>query len=176
MEGNPHLAKQYALLNRKMIAQAEETRGLRREYSENEALLESLTNQLQWRRRGLRDDPRAHIHHLAMPAKTTGRRFERLGEAWAAISLSLLLFGVVAFLLLAPRFLAVGLAVMTLTFVAIESVLRRAFIQTASELTALLAIIASVILTLHFWYWILIGGLLAVATFLLLQRVRELTG
>jgi hypothetical protein len=176
MQGNPHLAKQYAVLNKKVAALAEEVRGLRREYSENAALLESLTSQLQWRRGGLRDDPRAHIRHLAMPARTTGRRFERVGEAWAAISLSLLLFGIVGFLLLAPRFLGVGLAVLTLLFVLIESVLRRAFIQTASELTALLAIIASVILVLHFWHWILIGGLLAVAIFLLLQRVRELTG
>ena len=176
MQGNPHLAKQHALLNRKVTALAEEVRGIRRESSENAALLESLTNQLGWRRRGLRDDPRAHIRHLMLPAKTSGRRFERASEAWAAISLSLLLLAIVGFLLLAPRFLAVGLAVLTLLFVLLESVLRRAFIQTASELTALLAIIASVILVLHFWHWILIGGLLALAIFLLLQRVRELTG
>jgi hypothetical protein len=33
-----------------------------------------------------------------------------------------------------------------------------------------------VILVVHFWYWMVIGLLLAVALFLLLQRVRELTG
>lgn len=175
-EGNPHLAKQYAALNRKMAAAAEEVRGYRREYSENAAMLESLTSQLEWRRRGLRDDARAHIHHLAMPAKNTGPRFERVGEAWAAISLSLLLLGIVAFLVWAPRFLAAGLAVMTVLFIVIESILRRAFIQTVSEVTALLAIVGLVILILHFWHWILIGVLLALAAFLLFQRLRELTG
>ena len=43
-------------------------------------------------------------------------------------------------------------------------------------MTVLLAVIASVILFLHFWFWILIGMLLAVASFLLYQRLRELTG
>jgi len=104
------------------------------------------------------------------------RRFDSLGEAWAAISLSLLLFGIVGLLFLAPRFLAAGMAIITILFVVIESILRRAFIQTVSELTALLAIFASVILLFHFWNWILIGVLLAIAIFLLAQRVRELAG
>ena len=176
MEGNPHLAKLHAAMQRRMAALAEEVRALRREYSENYSMLESLNIRLERQRRGQRDDARAHIRHLAMPSAITRRRLDRLGEAWAAISLSLLLFGVVALLFLAPRYLAAGLAIITMLFVVIESLLRRAFIQTVSELTALLAIIACVILVIHFWYWILIGLLLAVATFLLLQRVRELTG
>ena len=176
MEGNPHLAKQYAAAQRRMTALAEEVRALRREYSENYSMLESLTIRLERQRRGVHDDVRAHIRHLAMPANTTRRRFDRVGEAWAAISLSLLLFGIVGLLFLAPRLLAAGLAIITILFVVIESVLRGAFIQTVSELTALLAIIACVILVVHFWYWLIVGILVAVATFLLLQRLRELTG
>jgi hypothetical protein len=176
LEGNPHLAKQYAAMQRRMTALAEEVRGLRREHSENHAMLESLTIRLERQRRGVREDARAHIDHLAVPAAATQRRFDRLGEAWAAISLSLLLFGIVGLLFLAPRYLGAGLALITILFVVIESVLRRAFTQTVSELTALLAIIACVILVIHFWYWLIVGILLAVATFLLLQRLRELTG
>lgn len=176
MEGIPHLAKQFAALNKNVGAMSDALRALRRENSENAAMLQSLGRQLDWRRRGLRDDPRAHVHHLESPDRNTNARSDRLAEAWAAISLSLLLFGIVAFLLLAPRFLAPGLAAMMLLFVVIESVLRRAFIQTVSEVTALLAIAAAVILVLHFWFWILIAALLAIATFLLLQRLRELTG
>jgi hypothetical protein len=176
MEGNPHLAKQYATMQRRMTTLAEEVRGLRREYSENHALLESLTIRLERQRRGLRDAPRAHIRHLAMPAAVTRRRFDRLGEAWAAISLSLLLFGIVGLLFLARHYLGAGLAIITILFVVIESVLRRAFIQTVSELTALLAIVACLILMVHFWYWLIVAVLVAVATFLLLQRLRELSG
>ncbi len=176
MEGNPHLAKQYGILQKKIAALAEEVRGLRREYSENAAMLESLTGRLERQRKGIPDDARAHIRHLAMPVKAGRRRFDRAAEAWAAISLSLLLFGVVVLVFLAPHFLAGGLAIITLLFIVTESVLRGAFIQTVSELTALLAIVASMILVLHFWSWILIGALLAVATFLLFQRLHELTG
>ena len=58
----------------------------------------------------------------------------------------------------------------------IESFLRGAFIHTVGEVTVLLAVIASIIIFLHFWFWILILALLAVAAFLLYQRLRELTG
>ena len=122
------------------------------------------------------DDPHAHIRHLAMPVRTTRMRFDRVAETWAAISLSLLLFGVVALVFFAPHYLAAGLAVITLLFVVTESVLRGAFIRTVGRLTVFLAVIASLILFLHFWSWFLMAALLAVATFLMVQRLRELTG
>jgi hypothetical protein len=176
MEGNPHLARQHSAIQRRINALAEEVRGLRREYSDNSAMLESLTGRLDRQRRGLREGPRAHLRHLPVPDRTSRRRLDRVGEAWAAISLSLLLFAVVGILFVAPGFLGAGLAFMTIVFVVIESVLRQAFIQTISELTALLAIIACAILLIHFWYWIIVAALLGIATFLLLQRLRELTG
>lgn len=176
MEGNPHLAGVYASMLKRSQALSEELRGLRREYLENTAILESLTGQLDRQRLGIPDDPEAHIHHLIMPVQTTRMRFDRLAEPWAAVSLSVLLFAVVALLLLAPRQLIFGLAAMTLLIMLAESVLREAFIQTVGELTALLAIIAGIILVIHFWFWLLIAGLLAAATFLLFQRLRELTG
>jgi len=176
MEGNPHLAKQFIALEKKMNAVTDEVRVLRREYSENTALLQGLTEQLKRHRQGLKDGPRAHIQHMAIPVKTTTLRFDRVGETWAAISLSLLLFGIVALIFLAPQYLAAGLAMITILFVVLESILRGAFIQTVGQITALLAMISGLILMFHFWFWILIGALLAVATFLLLQRLRELTG
>jgi hypothetical protein len=176
MEGNPHLAKPHLQLQKKVAVLVDQVRGFRREQSENAAVLESLAGRLERERKGVLEGPLAHIHHLDMPAKTTRMRFDHAAEAWAAISLSLLLFGIVGLLLLAPRFLAAGLIVMMVLFMVTESVLRSAFIQTVSQLTALLAIIAAVILVIHFWFWILIGVLVTLAVFLLFQRLRELTG
>jgi hypothetical protein len=176
MEGNPHLAGLYAAMQKRSVALADEVRGLRREYLENTAVLESLTGQLDRRRMGRPDDPESHIRHLIMPVQTTRMRFDRLAEPWAAVSLSVLLFGVVALLLLAPRQLVFGLAAITLLIMLAESILRGAFIQTIGELTALLAIIAGIILVVHFWFWLLIAALVGAATFLLFQRLRELTG
>jgi hypothetical protein len=176
MENNPHLARQFATLEKRINLLTEEVRGLRREYSENAALLEGLTSRLERQKKGIPDDPHAHIRHLAMPVKRARMRFDRVAQAWAAISLSLLLFGIIALVFFAPHYLAVGLAVITLLFIVTESVLRGAFIQTIAQLTAFLAVIGSVILFFHFWLWLLMGSLLAIAIFLMVQRLRELTG
>jgi hypothetical protein len=173
MEDNPHLAKQHAALEKQIAALAAEVRALRREQSENGALLQGLTGRLERLRQGVQDSPRAHIHHLAIPARATRMRFDRLAETWAALSLSLLLFGIVALMLLTPKILVPGLAVITLLFLVIESILRGAFIQTITVITTLLAMVSALILILHFWYWILIGALLVTAVFLMAQRLRE---
>jgi len=176
MEDNPHLAKQYVTLEKKINVMAEEVRGLRREYSENAALLEGLQERLGRYRKGQKDAPHAHIRHMAMPVKTTLMRFDRVGETWAAISLSLLLFGIVALLLLSSNYLLGGLVIIMLLFVVLESILRGAFTQTMAQITALLALVSGLILLFHFWKFILVVALLAAASFLLLQRLRELTG
>jgi len=176
MEDNPHLAKPYLALEKKLAALVEEVRSLRREYSENAALLESLAERLKRYGKGKKDNPHAHIRHMAIPVKTTLMRFDRVGETWAAISLSLLLFGIVALLSVGGDYLLVGLLIIVLLFVVLESILRGAFIQTVAQITALLAMVSGLILLLHFWNYILVGALLAVAIFLLWQRLRELMG
>jgi hypothetical protein len=100
-------------------------------------------------------------------------RFNRLAETWAAISLSLLLFGIVALMLFTPEILIPGLAVITLLFIVVESILRGAFVPTVTVITILLAMVSAIILVLHFWYWILVGALLITAIFLMAQRLRE---
>jgi hypothetical protein len=176
LEHQPHLAREYGNLRATITELAAEVHDLRREGSENEAILESMNARLDNLKRGIPEDPHAHIAHLAVPVKAARMRFARVAQAWAAISLSALLFTVVVLLLLAPRYLLTGLAVVTLLFIVTESFLRGAFIHTVGEVTVLLAIIAVVILFLHFWFWVLIAALLALATFLLWQRLRELTG
>ncbi|MGZ6315900.1 MAG: Vps62-related protein [Anaerolineales bacterium] len=176
LEHQPHLAREYGALQKQILSFTEELHAMRREHTENEAVLESINGRLQTLRQGVPDDPHGHILHLAMPVRSTHMRFARVAQAWAAISLSALLFAIVTLLLLAPRFLPAGLVIITLLFIVTESFLRGAFIHTVGEVTVLLAVIASVILFLHFWFWILIAALLAVASFLLFQRLRELTG
>lgn len=174
MEGNPHLARQYAALEKAKEALRAEVRALRREFSENAALLESLTNRLERLRQGVQDDPQAHIHRLAAPVPPAQIRFERAAQTWAAISLSLLLFTIAGLMIFSPAYLGAGLLVTTLLFVVIESILRGAFVETVTVVTTLLAVVSAVILVFHFWYWILVALLLAAAVFLLAQRLREM--
>jgi hypothetical protein len=174
MEGNPHLAKQHASLGRQKDALVAEVRGLRREHFENAALLQGLTGRLERVAQGIQDDPRAHIHYLAVPVRTVRMRFQNATQTWAAISQSVLLIGIAALIVLTPNYFIAGLVLLTMLIVVIEAVLRGVFIQTVGSLTMFLAMISAVILFFHFWYWILISVLLATAFFLMAQRLREL--
>lgn len=176
MEGNPHLAKQRSQLQKQMDALANEVKTLRREQSENTALLQGLNERQKHIQAGRKDEPRAHIEHIAMPVKMAQLRFDRVGQTWAAISLSLLLFGIVAMVFLDPQHFVAELTVITLVFIMLESFLRGGFVQTLGQITTFLAVICGVILFFHFWKWVLIGGLLTIALFLLFQRLREMTG
>ncbi len=177
MEGNPHLAKQYAALEREIAVLSGEVRALRREHSENTALLQGLTRQLGRMKAGGQDDPRAHIHHLAVPDDPTQvLRFDRAAETWAAISLSLLLFTIAAFIFFAPKYIWAGLAIIFILFLVAESILRGAFVQTVGRITLVLAMVAAVILFVHFWKWIILAALVSIGIFLMYQRLRELTG
>jgi hypothetical protein len=164
------------MFEKKMNALSDEVRNLRREQAENAALLQGLSEQLKRLTQGGKDNPLAHAEHIAMPVKMAQLRFDRVGEAWAALSLSLLLFGIVTLIFLDPRHLLAELAIITLVFITLEAFLRGAFIQTLGQITALLAMICGIILVFHFGFWIVIGGLLAIAFFLMLQRLREMTG
>jgi hypothetical protein len=92
MEGNPHLAKLHAAMQRRITALAEEVRALRREYSENYSMLESdirLIVSAGPARRRLRTSTPA-ISRFDGPA---GNMIAR--RASGGHRLSLLLFGIV---------------------------------------------------------------------------------
>jgi hypothetical protein len=177
MEGNPHLARQYAALEKEINGLSNEVRTLRREQFENTALLQGLNRRLERLKTGQQDNPHAHIRNLATPdAQTQVLRFDRAAETWAAVSLSLLLFAIAALIFFAPQYIWAGLLIIFILFVVAESILRGAFIQTIGRTTLVLAMAATVILFLHFWKWIIVAALVAMGISLMYQRLRELTG
>ncbi len=140
-------------------------------------MYQGLIQRLLQLRSGIKDDPRAHIHHMAIP-DDPGQilRFTRAAETWAAISLSLLLFSIAALIFFAPNYIWIWLSLILILFFVTESILRGAFVQTVAKITLVLAMVASVIILFHFWKWIIVGILLAVGISLMYQRLRELTG
>jgi hypothetical protein len=101
-------------------------------------------------------------------------RFRRAAEVWAAVSLSLLLVGVVALIQFSPGDAWAGVVVLLIALVVGESILRATFVRTVNRVAVILALVATVILVVHFWKEMLTGGLVALAAFLILQRVGEL--
>ncbi len=175
MEESPHMAKQYVALEKKINALADEIKGLRRERSENMAIMQGLAFQLDQLRSGKTGSPRSHIHHLAVPSGSISARFSNAAETWAAASLSLMLFSIAGLIFFAPRYLWAGLAVISILFLVLESILRGAFINTVGRISMFLALLASIVLFFHFWKYIIVGILLALGMYLLFERLRELT-
>ncbi|HEY5157989.1 MAG TPA: hypothetical protein VII93_08530 [Anaerolineales bacterium] len=177
MEGDPHLAKLYLALEKEINVLSAEVRSLRRETLENTAILQSLIQRMEWMKSGIKDNPRAHIHHIALPDDPTQvLRFDRAAETWAAVSLSILLFAIAALIFFTPKYAWTGLAITLILFVVAESFLRGAFVQTVGRLTLVLAMVATVILFIHFWKWIILAALVAMGVLLMVNRLRELTG
>ncbi|MBD0283679.1 MAG: hypothetical protein ICV69_16050 [Thermoleophilaceae bacterium] len=174
MEGSPHLAAEHERLASQVAQLAAKVKTLRRERSQNEAVLEGVRRRVERLRSGRRDHPRAHIRHAAEPVPRAQMRFGRAAELWAAVSLSLLLVGVVALIQFAPEDAWAGVVVLLIAVVVGESILRGTFVRTMNRIAVILALVATLILFVHFWKSVLIGGLIGLAAFLILQRVREL--
>jgi hypothetical protein len=177
MDGNPHLAKLFVAMEKEINALSAEVRGLRREQSDNTALLQGLTRQLELIRAGGQDNPRAHIHVLAVPDDPSlAFRFDRAAETWAAVSLSLLLFALATLMFFAPGYIWASLAVILILFVVTEAFLRGAFVRTVGGVTLILAMITALVLVFHFWKWIILVGLVTMGVSLMYNRLRELAG
>ena len=174
MQGSPHLAPEAGALEAEVDVQAAEVRGLRRERSENDAVVEGLRLRIERRRAGEVGDPRAHIKHAAAPVPESKMRFDHAAELWASISVSLLLIGLAVLILAAPSNVWAETIVLVLAFVVGESVLRGTFVRTVNRLAVLAALVAVVVLFVQFWKLTLVALLAALAAFLLYQRLREL--
>ena len=174
MQGSPHLERQYSRLALRVEGVAGEVKGLRRELAEAEAISEGLSRQIEAYKRGQRLDPRAHIKHAAAPTVKTEMRFERAADLWAALSLSVLLIGLVALIIVHPDHILAWITVFVIAIVLAESFLRGTFVRTVNRTAVVLALVAVFILLVHFWKWAILGSLVGLAAFLLVQRVREL--
>jgi hypothetical protein len=174
MQGSPHLASESERLEIVIADAGAALSGLRRERTECEIVLEGLRRTIEHRQRGDTGDPRAHIARAAEPVTPSQMRFDRAAEIWAAISLSLLLVGLAVLVLLAPAHFAAFLASIVVVFLVTESILRGNFLRTANQVAVVLALIATVVLLVHIWEFAVVACLLAVAVYLVSQRLREL--
>ncbi len=174
MQGNPFLALAYDVLQLRVNQLGAAVSGLRREESQDAALLETLQRRAAKARAGIKDAPRAHITHLGKPVSLTRLRFNRLADAWAAVSISALLLGFVALWVFERQWMLAGAVVMLVSFILLDALLRGVYTTTINTMSVLLAIIGLAILVYWSWQEILIGSLIVMAIFLLVQKVREL--
>ncbi|HEX6474076.1 MAG TPA: hypothetical protein VF114_03190, partial [Candidatus Limnocylindria bacterium] len=144
------------------------------------ALTETFARQESIKRRrdrlaaGMVDAPRAHVTRIATPTPPGSVAYGRVLELWAALSIGLLLIGLVVAIFVAPAYGVIAAIILIAAFVFIESVLRGTVVPLVNTVSVALALIASVVLAIHFWVLLIIGAALVAGAFVITQNLREL--
>ncbi|HMK08846.1 MAG TPA: hypothetical protein VK449_07450, partial [Anaerolineales bacterium] len=172
MEGKPHLAKKHAALGLEIRAKAAELTTIRKDFSQNQVVLDGLSLRLKEIQSEAPTDPQAHIQHRAYPVPASP--VSSAVEMWAAISIALMFFAIAALLVFAPREVLPGIVLLIIAFGLVESVLRRTFASSLGNVGILLALTSVLVLAFAYWQIALAALLVAVGFILIVQRIREL--
>jgi hypothetical protein len=119
-------------------------------------------------------DPQSHIDHKITPQSEQELRQSRLAEMWAAVSVGVLMLGIVAMVGLGVAGWTLTLAFIAGMVIVVESILRQRVIRLLVTVSIILALITGVILLYEFFWWTVVIITIAVATLIITDNVREL--
>jgi hypothetical protein len=125
-------------------------------------------------RAGHLDDPRSHLRHASEPEPPVETRRRRLAEAWAALSVGILItaLAVIVWFRILPPVLAI--VVLLGTYLAIEAFFRRDVRVLVLRISMALALISAVILAVTFLRELVLAGLLGLGVLLIADNLGEL--
>jgi hypothetical protein len=172
-DGFPGLQRHAQTLDQELAAEAAALRALRRERSQNEALIAALGRRLARLRQGVEDSPHAHIRSRLTPSTTEELRFVRLTELWSAITIGLLVIGFIMLVRFAPGWILAGGLILLVSVGLIESILRGTYPLVIRNTTIGLAALALLLLVYEYFGTILVGVLVVGVLVLTLQNLRE---
>jgi hypothetical protein len=147
---------------------------LKAELSADKALEQSLQQYARQIDAGVREPARAHLRRAHQPVSPEGLRTGRLVEAWAAISIGLMMVGFVLLLLFARQYLAGGLIALISLFVLVEATFRGRVNRLINSVTVVLATVAGLLLLVRFFQAIVVIGVLVAGSYIMWQNIREL--
>jgi hypothetical protein len=129
---------------------------------------------LEQMKSGISDDPRGHLRHAAMPEQPSLTQRRAFGEAWAALSVGLLivLLVVVIWLRIWPPIVAIP--VVLGGYLAIEAFFDRSIGILLLRIAMLLAIVAAIILAVTFLRELVLLILLGLGLLLIADNLGEL--
>jgi hypothetical protein len=174
MQGRPHLASIYASQRRMISALSEELRGLRAEYASQGSTLEALELYAEQLQRGDRGPLRAHIRRAHRPTPVTGIQFSRLAEAWAAISIGLMIFGMLGISLFARQYLVNALLLLVFFLLFVEASFRRQLSQLINFITISLASVSTLVLFYEFFWSIVVIVIVVAGGYIVWENLKEL--
>jgi hypothetical protein len=174
MRDRSHLDKPRAQGTTRVAELSAEIDRLRARLATDEAVSESLMEYAGRLRAGERDPVRAHIVRAHTPASEDELRVSRVAEAWAAVSVSLMIVSFVAIALFERQHL-ISMLVFSIAFFAfVEAGFRGRLVNLVSSANVGLAAVATLVLVYEFFWPLVVATVLVVGFYVLWDNLREL--
>jgi hypothetical protein len=149
---------------------------LRSRLATDESVSEALEEYADRLRAGERDPTRAHITRAHTPASEDELRISRMAEAWAAVSVSLMIVSFVGIALFQRQHL-ISMLVFSIAFFAfVEAGFRGRLVNLVSSANVGLAVVATLVLAYEFFWHLVVATVLVVGFYVLWDNLRELRG
>ena len=174
VRGRSHLDARDRETRRRIAELSAELGRLRARLAADEAVSGSLSEYAGRMEAGERDPARAHIHRAHRPASATELRFSRVAEAWAAVSVSLMLVIFVAIAIFEQEHLISMLVVSIAFFAFAEAGFRGRLVNLVASVNIGLAAVASLVLLYEFFWELVVAAVLVVSLYVLWDNIREL--
>lgn len=171
-----HLEDLYIQNERHIKTLSNELHALRRQYTEEQDRLVALNRFESRLERGVKGDPRAHIRRTVTPSPETNLRLGIVAEVFAAVSIGVLIIGIVLLVLFARHYLVFGLAALIGFLIFVEAGFRSQLSQLVTSLVNALAIITALILFWEFFWAIVVALVVLIGLYIIWENVRELIG
>jgi hypothetical protein len=174
MRDRSHLDAPYREGTRRVAELSRELDRLRGKLATDEAISESLAEYADRLRAGERDQARAHISRAHEPASEDELRVSRVAEAWAAISVSLMLISFVGIAMFEREHL-ISMLVFSIAFFAfVEAGFRGRLVNLVSSANIGLAVVATLIIIYEFFWQLVVAAVLVIGLYVLWDNLREL--
>ncbi|HET7479127.1 MAG TPA: hypothetical protein VFJ72_06390 [Rubrobacteraceae bacterium] len=174
MRDRSHLDAPYQETANRIGELSGEVDGLRARLAADEAVSESLAEYANRLRAGEREPVRGHISRAHRPASEDELRVSRVAEAWAAVSVSLMLISFVAIAVFEREHLISMLVVSVALFAFVEAGFRGRLVNLVSSANIGLAVVAALVLVYEFFWQLAIAAVLILGLYVLWDNVREL--
>src|SRR5829696_343604 len=174
MRDRSHLDAPYQEGTKRVAELSGELDRLRGKLATDEAVSESLAEYAGRLKAGERDPARSHISRAHRPASEDELRVSRVAEAWAAISVSLMLISFVGIAMFEREHL-ISMLVFSIAFFAfVEAGFRGRLVNLVSSANIGLAVVATLIIIYEFFWQLVVAAVLVLGLYVLWDNLREL--
>jgi hypothetical protein len=174
MRDRSHLDAPYRAGARRVAELSGELDRLRATLATDEIVSESLRDYAERLKAGELEPARAHISRAHRPASEGELRVSRVAEAWAAVSVSLMLISFVGIAMFEREHLISMLVFSIAFFTFVEAGFRGRLVNVVSSANIGLAVVATLILVYEFFWPLVVAAVLALGLYVLWDNLREL--